>query len=158
MRKRLHLSCPKDPTHKRFTANARVVEAWVCDEHGDWLETAASLDVVDRPGEGDEWNCFECDTPAIQEIRECHPEPPKPEGQQMIVEKDPNPNTNCLEGMQCPECGSYGPFVLAIQTWMEFDDDGEDPFDTGGDREWDDDSGCVCSSCKHRGKVRDFKD
>ena len=23
-----------------------------------------------------------------------------------------NPNTNCLEGLRCPECGSYAPFGI----------------------------------------------
>lgn len=45
---------------------------------------------------------------------------------------------NCLKGMRCPKCGSYGPFNICIN--------------------WDEDSYCSCTECGKHGKVADFKD
>lgn len=67
-----------------------------------------------------------------------------------------NPNENCLEGMRCPECGSFGPFkILASKSGMvEVSDDGTD--DIQGNTEWDDDSTCECCECDHLSTVRKF--
>lgn len=73
------------------------------------------------------------------------------------LEPAKNPNENCLEGMQCPECGDFGPFkIFATKSGMvEVSDDGTD--DLQGDTEWDDDSACECCGCGHLGTVRKFK-
>ena len=69
-----------------------------------------------------------------------------------------NPNTNCLEGMKCPNgaCGSFGPFQIEIsRTVMVFDSGtGDDASDTN----WDDDSWCHCPECGHTATVKDFAD
>jgi len=69
--------------------------------------------------------------------------------------KNPNPNENCLTGMKCPECDSYGPFRISSNCWAEVHDDGiEETYD----HEWHDDSSCVCAGCHHAGRVKDFKE
>ena len=70
-----------------------------------------------------------------------------------------NPNTNCLEGMKCPnpDCDSpYGPFEIECKTSVTVHDDGTDG-DTK-DTEWDDDSWIQCKSCQTVGTVADFRE
>lgn len=64
-----------------------------------------------------------------------------------------NPNTNCLEGMQCPECESFGPFHIAAEVMCEVHDDGSEPF---GDHYWTDSSYCECPKCKYSSTVAEF--
>jgi len=64
-----------------------------------------------------------------------------------------NPNVNCLEGFQCPECGYYESFAITINGSMLFHDDG------GWDIEnisYKDDSVCVCQDCNFCGQVVNF--
>lgn len=65
-----------------------------------------------------------------------------------------NPNTNCLDGMRCPKCGSYGPLVICTRVDVLVHDDGTEYF--GGGYEWDDDAPCSCEECKYSGVVLDF--
>ena len=65
-----------------------------------------------------------------------------------------NPNTNCLEGMQCPKCKSYGPFIIAAETQVLVSDDGTE--EAGGDTNWEDTSYCRCQECDRDGQVKDF--
>lgn len=64
-------------------------------------------------------------------------------------------NSNCLAGMRCPKCGSYGWFSIHGKALFVVDDDGSSDF-TG--LEWEDSSFCACSQCDFEGKVRDFKE
>ena len=68
-----------------------------------------------------------------------------------------NPNSNCLSGMRCPnkECGSYGPFYIAVKVDMLVSDEGSDPI---GDENWAADSYCQCRECNRRGIVSEFTD
>ncbi len=63
-------------------------------------------------------------------------------------------NTNCLEGMRCPNCKSEGPFDIYAHSTFVFTDDGTDEF---GDVEWDDDSPCECKECNFEGIAGDFR-
>jgi hypothetical protein len=64
-------------------------------------------------------------------------------------------NTNVLQGMRCPECGSLGPFrIEIITTALVFDSGVEDM----GDNEWDNESACECIECGYDGIVRDYRD
>lgn len=65
-----------------------------------------------------------------------------------------NPNNNCLAGMSCPNCGSYGPFKIECASWFTVHDDGTDQH---SDVSWDDESLCSCKSCDYGGTVEDFK-
>ncbi|MDD3575456.1 MAG: hypothetical protein PHT38_01060 [Halothiobacillus sp.] len=62
-------------------------------------------------------------------------------------------NTNCLENMACPKCGSTGPYMISCECVAEVDDNGI--IETRGS-EWTSDSSCTCKKCGHDAKVRDF--
>ena len=64
-----------------------------------------------------------------------------------------NPNTNCLIGFQCPECGSFGPFHIEVTTMMLVHDDGSD---FHGDIDYQAESRCTCDDCGTDGTVNDF--
>ena len=64
-----------------------------------------------------------------------------------------NPNTNCLDGFQCPECLSFGPFEIVVATTAKVTDD---CCDVDGDKEWDDESQCSCLTCGHLATVAVF--
>lgn len=61
-------------------------------------------------------------------------------------------NTNCLEGMRCPKCGSHAPFRIAIKVVVLMHDDGFDN-DTLSDTAWGPDSYCQCEQCGFTGEV-----
>ena len=65
------------------------------------------------------------------------------------------PNTNCLDGMRCPRCGSYEPFTIYGLTGnaVVYDEGTEEV--TG--IEWEDDAECKCGRCEFDGLVREFK-
>lgn len=62
-------------------------------------------------------------------------------------------NSNCLEGIACPECKSQEPFFIVVQMTVQVWDDGTEP---GGDSVWDDESLITCCACGHYGKVKEF--
>ncbi len=66
-----------------------------------------------------------------------------------------NPNTNCLQGMKCPRCGRYGPFLIKATTSWRVTDEGAE---IAPDCDWGEDSMCMCLGyeCGHSGPVRDF--
>ena len=63
-------------------------------------------------------------------------------------------NTNCLEGMKCPKCGSLGSYTIGVTATVRVSDNGTDEC---GNIEWTDDSFCECDDCGHCGIVKDFK-
>lgn len=63
-------------------------------------------------------------------------------------------NTNCLAGLQCPNCGSFGPYQIAAKCFAEVTDDGVQ--DTA-DFEWEGNSWCRCVVCSFQKKVKDFE-
>lgn len=63
-------------------------------------------------------------------------------------------NTNCLQGIECPECGGEDEFRIIAQIWVTVRDEGTE--DEQGDYEWDKDSACQCTACEHFATVRDF--
>ena len=65
-------------------------------------------------------------------------------------------NSNYLEGMQCPECGSYGPFQIVCTVLLTVHDDGTES--DGGDVDWNHDSYCRCPMCEKAGEVADFEE
>ena len=64
-----------------------------------------------------------------------------------------NPNTNCLEGWKCPECGSFGPFNVVATSTFRLQDAGCVHFE-GLDYETDDPVRCL--HCDHGGIVATF--
>ncbi len=65
-----------------------------------------------------------------------------------------NPNENCLEGMRCPKCQSYGPFTIHGDALFEVHDDGSDEFE---ELSWEDNAVCKCKSCGLAAKVSAFE-
>ena len=63
-------------------------------------------------------------------------------------------NTNCLEGMACPKCGSEGPFRMEMTSIFTIFDDGTDGYE---DTNWDEHSYCNCKECDFEGVVKDFQ-
>ena len=57
--------CPNDPTHKRFSTVASVMEDWEVDERGNWISTIESLQTDNGPDPGNIWTCLECGAEAI---------------------------------------------------------------------------------------------
>jgi hypothetical protein len=60
-----------------------------------------------------------------------------------------NPNTNCLAGLACPKCGSFGPFSIDCQAYFDVHDDGTD---NARDVRWDKNSTTVCQTCDFTAK------
>lgn len=66
-------------------------------------------------------------------------------------------NSNVLEGMACPSCGSDGPFQIRFTALGSFSDDGG-PLDGVEEVDWDNQSTCSCCECTHHGRVVDFRE
>jgi hypothetical protein len=64
------------------------------------------------------------------------------------------PNTNCLEGFRCPECGEEGPFFVEVTKQVLLTDSGSE--ECGSDEYWNADSYCRCFYCDHEGTIKDF--
>lgn len=63
------------------------------------------------------------------------------------------PNTNCLAGVQCPNCGHTSGFRIVGTAEFLVTDDGTDEFK---DVEWTGNSAITCNLCGHVGKVSQF--
>lgn len=66
----------------------------------------------------------------------------------------PDPNTNCLAGFACPECGAWDRFRIDATAIFEVTDDGTDDY---SHVEWNEASQCWCSHCDFDGTVADFR-
>jgi len=67
--------------------------------------------------------------------------------------KTKNPNVNCLAGKRCPNCGSFGPFVVEAVVDMKITDDGTEQI---GDTIFYVDADARCRQCDYSGKWSDF--
>ncbi len=63
-------------------------------------------------------------------------------------------NSNCLEGMACPECDYDKRFDITAITVATITDEGSDDH---GDLEYDDTARCVCCGCGHVSTVGVFR-
>jgi hypothetical protein len=61
-----------------------------------------------------------------------------------------NPNTNCLEGLACPNCGSFGPFSIECTATFDVSDDGTDNCREVG---WSAKSKASCHECDFTAKL-----
>jgi len=70
-----------------------------------------------------------------------------------------NPNVNCLVGMACPKCGSFGAFTIAVGQFglARITDAGMDEFINSTNTEWEADAHCECNDCGHTATVREFR-
>lgn len=55
---------PYDPDHRRFTTTAHVVQSWVVDESGAFLEEVGTDEVTHPPSPDSLWTCRTCGAPA----------------------------------------------------------------------------------------------
>ena len=53
-------TCPKDPSHKQFVTVASVMEEWLVDQHGNYLNVIESLQTNHGPDPGNIWRCHKC--------------------------------------------------------------------------------------------------
>lgn len=65
-------------------------------------------------------------------------------------------NTNCLEGVCCPNCGQEKRFTITALVDCEVTDDGAWATDNSH-YDWDGDSACSCPQCGRYGKLREFR-
>ncbi len=72
-----------------------------------------------------------------------------------VSEPTKNPNINCLEGKECPNCGSYGPFEVAATMWVLLCDNGTDDAEDGT-VEYDNNAPAKCCECDYEGVFGDF--
>jgi hypothetical protein len=63
-------------------------------------------------------------------------------------------NSNCLEGIACPQCGNDAMIYIEAKTLAVVTDDGAE---TLGDMEWDDGRFAECPECRHHGTVAEFR-
>jgi hypothetical protein len=63
-------------------------------------------------------------------------------------------NSNCLEGMQCPNCDSEGPFWMTAKARFFVSDNGTEEFNGIA---WSGTDICECVACRYDGTVRDFQ-
>lgn len=58
--------CPKNEEHKQFITVAHVMQDWLVDEQGNWLETVdESLETSFPPNKDNLWTCAVCGAEAI---------------------------------------------------------------------------------------------
>jgi hypothetical protein len=62
-------------------------------------------------------------------------------------------NSNCLEGIKCPDCGNEKAFHIQSSVVMHVTDDGTE---CRGDVEWDDDSYTQCCACERSAELACF--
>ena len=67
----IHIArCPKDATHKRFITTAHVMQDWVVDPRGYFLEERETLLTDHGPDPRNNWTCAECGTQAVLEAHD----------------------------------------------------------------------------------------
>jgi hypothetical protein len=72
-----------------------------------------------------------------------------------VGENNVTPNVNCLDGKQCPNCRSFGPFEIEVSMRVLLRDDGIDDAEDST-VEYDDDSPAACCACRYEGKFGTF--
>jgi hypothetical protein len=66
-----------------------------------------------------------------------------------------NPNSNCLEGMSCPDCGQPHRFKIVGKALFEITDDGTEDYN---DVEFFDDDHASCPECHWTGVVGNLRE
>lgn len=66
-----------------------------------------------------------------------------------------NPNSNCLEGMSCPDCGQHYRFKVVGRALFVITDDGTDDYN---DVEFYDDDHASCPECMWTGVVGNLRE
>ena len=59
-------TCPKNKKHKKFITVAHVMQEWVVDPEGEFIEErTACLEVTHDPDPGNTWACAVCGEEAV---------------------------------------------------------------------------------------------
>lgn len=59
-------TCPNNPSHQRFVTTAHVMQEWVVDKNGNFIEASQpSIQTTHGPDPENVWNCYECGSQAI---------------------------------------------------------------------------------------------
>lgn len=61
-------TCPKNPEHKQFITTAHVVETWVVEADGTFIESIESVEVTHKPDPRNLWTCATCEADAKVEV------------------------------------------------------------------------------------------
>ena len=62
----MHATCPTNPDHNKFVTVAHIMQDWLVDAEGNFLEaTEECLDVTHGPNPENTWTCNECGAVAI---------------------------------------------------------------------------------------------
>jgi hypothetical protein len=69
---------------------------------------------------------------------------------------DANGNENCLEGLECPECGEHDKLLVVAHVQIELYDSGTG--DIEGGVEYDDEAPTGCGSCEFQAQLKDFRE
>lgn len=75
----------------------------------------------------------------------------------MTTTKDTSPNENCLEGWQCPDCKSWGPFRVQSSRYVILFDEGTEDDDENGDTEFKSGNFAQCMECDKEATVGYFR-
>lgn len=72
------------------------------------------------------------------------------------MEAQPKFNSEMLDGVKCPKCGSLGPFTIKVTTWASLYDTYVDDIDH--DVEWEPDAMTYCGAkgCTMKGPLTEF--
>jgi hypothetical protein len=60
----MKVTCPKSTDHKKFLTVAHVMEEWLVDETGDFIDVNQCLQTSFSPDPGNIWTCAECGSEA----------------------------------------------------------------------------------------------
>ena len=63
-------------------------------------------------------------------------------------------NSNCLQGIACPQCGNDAMISIEVWTLAVVTDDGAETY---GDMQWNSDSYAECPDCEHCGTLGEFR-
>jgi len=53
-------TCPANPKHNKFLTTAHVMEEWLVDAEGNWIETRQCLQTDHGPDPDNDWACAIC--------------------------------------------------------------------------------------------------
>ena len=57
---RVKATCPNGCERKEFYTVAHVMEEWLVDEHGEYIETHCGIQTSKKPDPDNTWCCAEC--------------------------------------------------------------------------------------------------
>jgi hypothetical protein len=70
---------------------------------------------------------------------------------------DELPNTNDVEGWQCPDCQSWGPFTVDVTRRVMLSEDGTPFLEDNGVTDYDDQAFGMCHDCQRQAPVASFR-